>query len=250
MNRLRKQLQEIGSTHFKFTYKAVSLDVDGTLYNLTLFKFFLVLLKVKDIRKWLLLEKIRSKLRISKAPCISINEYITNQMAKSLDIEKRQAKKIIIRFLKTDWPAILRIIGPYSGIIKLLDTLKKYRIPVVVNSDYPSMEKLKALKLGDYPWAGIIDATSYNALKPSAKVFEHCVKILAVKPKEILHVGDSYLLDTVGAKQIGIDAALVGLYKIPKFISYLPNYYFKNINSFCNTCIRSLREQKGTSCQI
>ena len=45
--------------------------------------------------------------------------------------------------------------------------------------------------------------------KPAAAIFDHAIERIAVSRDRVLHIGDNYDVDVLGARAAGLDAALV-----------------------------------------
>ncbi len=45
-------------------------------------------------------------------------------------------------------------------------------------------------------------------MKPRKEIFKHALKLLEVEPQEVLHVGDLFRADVVGAVSCGMNACL------------------------------------------
>jgi putative hydrolase of the HAD superfamily len=56
---------------------------------------------------------------------------------------------------------------------------------------------------------GVISARDCGVAKPDARIFAAACAALAVSPAEVLHVGDDWALDVVGARQAGLHSAWV-----------------------------------------
>jgi putative hydrolase of the HAD superfamily len=52
----------------------------------------------------------------------------------------------------------------------------------------------------------VADSTLVGAMKPDRRIFEHAVGELGTAPGEVLHVGDSYERDVLGARAAGLQA--------------------------------------------
>ena len=61
---------------------------------------------------------------------------------------------------------------------------------------------------GIFP-AEIISADDVKSYKPHPEIFLYALKKAGLAPEEVVHVGDSYYSDVLGAKNAGISAILV-----------------------------------------
>jgi HAD superfamily hydrolase (TIGR01509 family) len=66
---------------------------------------------------------------------------------------------------------------------------------------------LNALGIGRY-FDHLVISCEVGYLKPRKEIFEHALKLLDVKPKEALHIGDLFRTDVIGAVSCGMNACL------------------------------------------
>jgi putative hydrolase of the HAD superfamily len=106
--------------------------------------------------------------------------------------------------------AYMEIMPQKSNVIKhafeVLDYLKpKYRLFILTNGFHEiQCAKLKNSGLKHY-FSGIITSEDSDSLKPDRKTFEYALKSVNAKKSESLMVGDSLLVDVLGAKNFGMD---------------------------------------------
>ena len=103
--------------------------------------------------------------------------------------------------------------------IKIIPVLKeKYGIKLAIlsNTSFTSEAIYKLLEHVDLDkyFDVIISSSDIQAVKPMKKAFEAVSNALSLPPETILHVGDTYLDDVVGAINMGFNAVLyMGLWK-------------------------------------
>lgn len=108
-----------------------------------------------------------------------------------------------------EWlPGIALAAGPALGLRAFLDRAVAAGVRLAIISDYPSRAKLEVLGLHKIPWAAVVDASALGALKPLAAPFEAALAALGVPPERVLHVGDRFDCDVLGAHTAGMPAAL------------------------------------------
>ncbi len=91
-----------------------------------------------------------------------------------------------------------------TEILKLIDELRKSEVKVAVLSDYPAVDKLKALKLSvDGIYAATDEAIS--ELKPSPKGLQLIMRDFDCAKNELLMIGDRYSKDGMAAVNAGCD---------------------------------------------
>ena len=100
--------------------------------------------------------------------------------------------------------------APYPEVTSVLTTLRANGIKLAVVSNWPPTLELTLdhLNLTQY-----FDAVVYSSLlgcaKPAAGIFDHAIEWIAVNRDRVLHIGDNYDADVLGARATGLDAALV-----------------------------------------
>ena len=82
----------------------------------------------------------------------------------------------------------------------LLELKKKYMIGTITNGN-ASLEKIGIKNFFDFE----IKASDVGFMKPSPKIFEAAVKKSGCNPSEMVHIGDSYEKDIIGAKSINMN---------------------------------------------
>ena len=115
---------------------------------------------------------------------------------------------------------------------------QKYRLGIISNSCSNSvfwiLKKKKRVDLFDT----IVLSKNVGFRKPDPRIFEYALKITRVLPEEALFIGDSFVKDVLGAKNIGMntiwithddsslqpscDAVATEFTEIPRLISELP----------------------------
>lgn len=87
---------------------------------------------------------------------------------------------------------------------KLIRMLRKHRTTVIIYSDYPAIEKARALHIeADYIFSAL-DA-DIMCLKPDPKGLSHILSITGLSPEQALMVGDRYEKDGMAARNAGMD---------------------------------------------
>ena len=89
----------------------------------------------------------------------------------------------------------------YDGAENMLVELKKrYMIGTITNGN-ASLEKIGIKKFFDFE----VKAADVGFMKPSSKIFEAALKKASCKPSEMVHIGDSYDKDIIGAKSVNMN---------------------------------------------
>jgi putative hydrolase of the HAD superfamily len=92
------------------------------------------------------------------------------------------------------------------GAEELLKDLSKsgFKLAVISNNDGKTAEKCEQLGIAKY-FELIIDSTNVNIIKPDKDIFLLASEKLGIDTKDILHIGDLYGADILGARNAGID---------------------------------------------
>ena len=123
-----------------------------------------------------------------------------------------------------------------SGAIELLDRLEYAGVRVGVLSDYPAVEKLRALGLaGRFSPILCSSDPAINRFKPHPRGFLKAAETWMLPPEEILMIGDRYDVDYLGAQAAGMSCALVGR------PSGVPQAEMRAVFSSLETLTRALR---------
>ncbi len=80
-------------------------------------------------------------------------------------------------------------------------------IYIITNNGLPYMKQ--ALAQNGLQAAGIISADTVRAYKPHREIFDEALKISGRAPDEVIHIGDSYSSDVIGARSAGIRSLLL-----------------------------------------
>jgi 2-haloacid dehalogenase len=86
------------------------------------------------------------------------------------------------------------------------DVLKSLPVPVccVSNADRNHLES--AIEKHQLVFDSVVCSEEARSYKPHPGLFEMAMRVMDVKPDEVLHVGDSLHSDVNGAKRVGIEA--------------------------------------------
>ncbi len=202
-NKLNKKLDE---------YKAVVLDLDGTLYYQKPFRMRMVRFlawhlvthprAIKDMFIILDYRKVREDWeRYENTQCFD----------EAMDLETRQYRFVaerkktttehvqeVIRFYMLEAP--LKLLYEYrdSELIHMIEELRKKQIRIVIYSDYPVENKRKALQVeADLCFTSTDE--EINCMKPDPRGLQLILQQLQMKPEEVIMVGDRYEKDGLAA---------------------------------------------------
>jgi putative hydrolase of the HAD superfamily len=184
--------------------RAICCDVDGTLYHVRRLE---VAWRLRWERGLLVaLMAAREKIR-HEAPHldgVALLEREAELVAPTLLCEVDEARARIVRLEEAMPEALTRGKAPYPGVRSALEAAHVRGLRLAICSDYPPEEKLRWLGLDDLPWAAKVHAEGCGALKPHPRAFQRVAEILDLEPSDVVHVGDSEVLDVAGALGAGM----------------------------------------------
>lgn len=186
--------------------RAISLDVDGTLYRV---RRLTVAWRLRTDRGLLVAmvaarEKIRHEGPFADLAALHRREAELVAPSFELSMDEAEAR---LQSLRSLLPAALtERIRAFRGVRGALEAAHTRGLKLAVLSDYDAREKLEHLGLADLPWAAYVSAEACGALKPHALPFEALVGALGLPPGDIVHVGDREDIDVAGALAAGLRA--------------------------------------------
>lgn len=99
------------------------------------------------------------------------------------------------------------------GVRQTLEAFHRADLPVVVvsNSDGSAADIVDRQGLRDLV-RGVVDSHVIGIEKPDRGIFDHALSLVGASPGTVLHVGDIYDVDVVGARGAGLHAMLIDPY--------------------------------------
>ena len=192
--------------------RVVSWDVDGTLYDMEVFRRRLLW----QFLRGLLALRWRSTLRA----LTTLRTYLrVMQAARVGPLEPTLWNSPAYLELVSAWfvPCVAAA-GLRPGLLAVLDAVAASGRQQIVLSDLPSTKKLEVLGLSGR-FSSIFAGQEIGQLKPSPELFRHVLDATGVEPHELLHVGDRADTDG-GAAALGIHVVLVpDLARLQQFAS-------------------------------
>lgn len=82
-------------------------------------------------------------------------------------------------------------------------------VPLAVVSNMDTRVLLEALHRNDLAFVFVITSDEEQRYKPDPSLFRRAVRYLGLPPEHVLHVGDSYAEDVVGASLLGMPSVLI-----------------------------------------
>ena len=100
----------------------------------------------------------------------------------------------------------------YDDVLPTLDRLQRagLKMAIVSNWDTPLHNTVEVLGIDRYFEAIVASHDQrVQSAKPDAAIFEHALNVVGASADEVVHVGDSYESDIVGAQSAGLRAILL-----------------------------------------
>lgn len=90
---------------------------------------------------------------------------------------------------------------------EVIETLEQIQIPIVLVSNFDGrvVQILRELDLTPY-FQHMVYSSQVGCAKPNRAIFDHALGLICVPPERVLHVGDSWREDVLGAQQAGLQA--------------------------------------------
>lgn len=191
--------------------RAVSFDLDGTLYSLARAKGPLLWATFPRWRTMRVGRAVREELRGRDfADGASLLAAEARLVAERLDTDEASARAALDDIFLVRLTRVLGRVGPFAGSRELLSAVVARGLPIALVSDRgAAREKLAALGLADLPWAAIVSADDTGVLKPAAAVLTTTAARLGVRPSQLLHIGDRDDADGAAARAAGCASVII-----------------------------------------
>ena len=217
--------------------RAVVFDIDGTLYPIRQIVRRSWHLVCRHPRLFRAFGRARSVLR-GERPGTGLRLRQAELVAGYLGIDTEAAAEAVERVVYREWPRTFRRLRPYTEVVATLSRLRADGLRLGVVSDSPfTREKLAALGL-ETGWRGVVSADVAGALKPNPEPFLLILRLLQVRPEEVLFVGNSYAHDMIGAHRVGMRAAHLTRHPVAAGVAAVS---FSNYRSFPKIPLRVSR---------
>jgi len=109
--------------------------------------------------------------------------------------------------------------------ISVIDKLEELNLPICIISNIDNDVLDSALKFNNLKFDFIVTSEDCRSYKPRPEMFEKALSLLDLRPKQVLHVGDSLFSDVYGAKNMGISALWINRKMRPVSTEYdKPDY--------------------------
>lgn len=188
--------------------RAISLDVDGTLYPLGWRVWVRAAFLPGAMRSLRLIKRARETLRGQTfASAEALWSALDERVAHAGHVTTQEARALRQRVDSVVMPALVAgLLGAQTR--AALDSLHQAGVTLVAFSDHATAEKVQALGVA-HLFAATISAEQCGAYKPASAGFSRVTAACGVAAATILHVGDRADSDGEGALGAGLRAALV-----------------------------------------
>jgi 2-haloacid dehalogenase/putative hydrolase of the HAD superfamily len=82
--------------------------------------------------------------------------------------------------------------------------LNRVNLPIYIVSNIDNQDIRSAIQFHDLRIAGMITSEDAKCYKPRAGIFEEALRMAGLSKDEVIHIGDSWSSDILGANQVGI----------------------------------------------
>jgi putative hydrolase of the HAD superfamily len=194
--------------------KAVSFDLDGTLYpNYRLYRRLIPFLSIHPFF-YTVFNLVRHKLHsppwaeTAPAPNSSFYDEQASLMAEILHQKQKTVREKAERIIYRRWETLFSGVKPFPLVRETLDAFRKAGLRLAVLSDFPPGRKISFLGLDGF-FEIVLSTEETGRLKPSRVPFDVLAKSLNLEAQEILYVGNSRRYDVDGARLAGMKTALI-----------------------------------------
>jgi HAD superfamily hydrolase (TIGR01509 family) len=197
--------------------RAVSFDLDGTLYDDARARPWLLWATFPRWRTLRVGRRVREELRGRVfADGAALRAEEARVCAERLERDEIAVRAQLDELFDVRLVRVLSRVGPRPGARALLLELAARGVGLAVVSDRGAVAaKLAALGLDDVPWGALVSADDVGVLKPAPQLFHAAARALGVTPAAMLHVGDRDDSDGDGARAAGCPVAILGFPALP-----------------------------------
>ncbi|MCB9761875.1 MAG: HAD family hydrolase [Alphaproteobacteria bacterium] len=186
--------------------RALSFDVDGTLYDFKRHRVHLLPLLLRHRRLLLGYREVVAGLRGEQHA--DLPAELCRRLGDRLGRPPEEVRRQLDRTIYGAWPASFTPRTSLRDMPVLLRVLDDAGVPRAVLSDHPAEAKLAGMGLGG--WAALVDGEAVGAFKPHPAGMLAVAERLGLPPEAVLHIGDRVDTDDAMARAAGTIALIRG----------------------------------------
>lgn len=137
-----------------------------------------------------------------------LHRFQASLVARKLRMNEDRARVTLERVFYEEAAESFAGLAMYPGAADALDAIKADGLKLGALSDFPCDRKLELFGVADR-FDAMMTSEETGKVKPSPEPFQLLCERLSCAPADILYVGNSEEYDVVGAKDAGMDAALI-----------------------------------------
>ncbi len=210
-SKIKAVLFDYGSTLIEFSQKQIAVCDEALAGALERIFGPADLERLREIRNNDRLEPYRDSYRENLLP------VITRRMIRTL-YERDVTDPHLAEILQVRFDSFVQCIEPTPGVDALLMRMRqRYRVGLV--SNYPDGEAIRAsvTRVGLRNILEVVVASGdVGRVKPDPLPFRTALEQLELAPDQAVYVGDNWLADIQGAKQLGMQAVLTRQFQSPE----------------------------------
>jgi FMN phosphatase YigB (HAD superfamily) len=188
--------------------EAVAFDFDGTLYSFeSIRRPFLMRYwyRAKSIRAFLRARQVMREERFSGPE--EMLSFQDRWVAERLNISPKKARARFEKLMIKGLASCLKPSRQRVGLEDFLNVCIEKEIKIILISDLPVDDKLKAIGLAHFPWAAKVAADDIGVLKPRPEIFQTAFEQAKCDPANSIYIGDRE--DTDGEGAFGLDMTFI-----------------------------------------
>lgn len=200
-----------GERDFRWV-RGVILDLDGTLYSQRKLRWRMFAeLCLASLTRGIQAGRVVREFRRTREDLADLFAANAGEQQFSLVAEKLNIPSDVVIGHVREWmferPLRHLLSARFPGSVEFVEGLRDRGIKVAVFSDYPVVEKLRALQIQpDFGYYSLEEPGGF--LKPSPRGLERVVGMLGLKPSECLLIGDRLDRDGACANALGMQFLL------------------------------------------
>jgi FMN phosphatase YigB (HAD superfamily) len=193
-------------------YRAVVLDMDGTLYYQFPLRVCMVFalfwhcvlhpLKMKELLIIIAFRKLRESDLLVNSVDFETQQY--ELLSQQFGLSREYIQSVISLWMEEKPLKYIRLCRDRK-LLKFLMQLKNNGAKLVLYSDYPVVKKLQVLHPFDVDYCCCASDLNIGFVKPNVQGIEAILKMLGEPAEHVVFIGDRYEKDGRSAESVGMD---------------------------------------------